>query len=288
MTAPLYAIGRFCSRHHYPVIAAWIAVTVALVVLGQSSGRQEQRKPEAARDRLDQGDRTARSNLPEQAYGNNPVVLKATSGKLTESKYAQGVAESVKRLEAIPFVNSAVSPLERAGRGLPQQGRNDRLHPGRPLDRSRGNRRSGRQPCARRGPAGARSRPRYLGRQLRRAAALQALDRDQRGDWPRRGGDHPALRLRHGDGDDAADLLGSRRARLHALDHPPARARRADTGRRRDPGDDDRARGRDRLRAVHRHPPQTPAQRGDGDCGSRSPAPSPPPAAPSSSPASPW
>lgn len=30
MTAPLYATGRFCSRHHYPVIAAWVAPAVAL------------------------------------------------------------------------------------------------------------------------------------------------------------------------------------------------------------------------------------------------------------------
>ena len=24
MTGPLYAIGRFCSRRHYPVIAVWV------------------------------------------------------------------------------------------------------------------------------------------------------------------------------------------------------------------------------------------------------------------------
>lgn len=36
VTAPLYAIGRFCSRHHYPTTAAWLIVAAALVVAGQS------------------------------------------------------------------------------------------------------------------------------------------------------------------------------------------------------------------------------------------------------------
>ena len=115
MTAPLYAIGRFCSRHHYPVIAAWIAVTVALVVLGQSSGDKNSENLKLPGTDSTRATELLEDNLPEQAYGNNPVVLKATSGKLTESKYAQGVAESVKRLEAIPFVNSAVSPLSAQG-----------------------------------------------------------------------------------------------------------------------------------------------------------------------------
>ena len=60
MTGPLYAIGRFCSRHHWPVIGA----------LGRARRRprpdrpgrrqQDQRKPDPARHRLDHRDRTAR------------------------------------------------------------------------------------------------------------------------------------------------------------------------------------------------------------------------------------
>ena len=30
MTGPLYAIGRFCSRHHWPVIGAWVVLAIAL------------------------------------------------------------------------------------------------------------------------------------------------------------------------------------------------------------------------------------------------------------------
>jgi uncharacterized membrane protein YdfJ with MMPL/SSD domain len=39
MTGPLYAIGRFCARHHYPVIVIWLAATVALVLISSAAGR---------------------------------------------------------------------------------------------------------------------------------------------------------------------------------------------------------------------------------------------------------
>ena len=37
MTAPLYAIGRFCSRYHYPTIALWV-LAVALLWLDRRDG----------------------------------------------------------------------------------------------------------------------------------------------------------------------------------------------------------------------------------------------------------
>jgi RND superfamily putative drug exporter len=36
VTGPLYAIGRFCSRHHWPTIGVWIIAAVALVLAGQA------------------------------------------------------------------------------------------------------------------------------------------------------------------------------------------------------------------------------------------------------------
>ena len=38
MTGPLYAIGRFCSRHRYPVIGAWVVLAIVLLGLGQAGG----------------------------------------------------------------------------------------------------------------------------------------------------------------------------------------------------------------------------------------------------------
>ena len=115
MTGPLYAIGRFCSRHHYPVIGAWVVLAIVLVAVGQIGGSKTSENLTLPGTGSTKATELLEDNLPEQAYGSNPLVIEAKQGKLTEAKYAAAVAETAKRLEAIPFVNSAVSPLTPAG-----------------------------------------------------------------------------------------------------------------------------------------------------------------------------
>jgi RND superfamily putative drug exporter len=115
MTAPLYAIGRFCSRHHWPVIAGWVVLAVALVAIGQASGSKTSENLTLPGTDSTRATELLEDNLPEQAYGSNPLTLEATGGKLTEKKYAAGVEETAKRLEALPEVNSAISPLSPQG-----------------------------------------------------------------------------------------------------------------------------------------------------------------------------
>src|SRR5260221_3328567 len=116
MTGPLYAIGRFCSRHHYPVIAAWVALAIALVLAGQAGGSKTSETLTVPGTDSTVATELLEDNLPEQAYGSNPLVMEAPrGGTLTEPKYSAAVAETVKRLEALPDVNSAVSPLSPEG-----------------------------------------------------------------------------------------------------------------------------------------------------------------------------
>jgi RND superfamily putative drug exporter len=118
MTAPLYAIGRFCSRHHYPVIAAWVVLAIALVAIGQASGSKTSENLTLPGTDSTTATELLEDNLPEQAYGSNPLVFEAHSGKLTDPKYAAAIGETVKRLEAISYVNSAVSPLAEGSKTL--------------------------------------------------------------------------------------------------------------------------------------------------------------------------
>jgi putative drug exporter of the RND superfamily len=115
MTAPLYAIGRFCSRHHWPVIGTWVLLAIALVAIGQASGSKTSENLTLPGTDSTTATELLEDNLPEQAYGSNPLTLVAPTGKLTEKKYAGGVAQTVKRLEALPDVNSALSPLSPQG-----------------------------------------------------------------------------------------------------------------------------------------------------------------------------
>jgi RND superfamily putative drug exporter len=116
MTGPLYAIGRFCSRHHWPVIAAWIVLAVALVLIGQAGGSKTSENLTLPGSGSTTATELLEDNLPQQAYGSNPLVFEAPAGaKLTDPKYAPAIAETVKNLEALKDVNSATNPLSPQG-----------------------------------------------------------------------------------------------------------------------------------------------------------------------------
>ncbi|HWO15921.1 MAG TPA: MMPL family transporter [Solirubrobacterales bacterium] len=116
MTAPLYAIGRFCSRHHWPVIGLWLIAAVALVLAGQASGSKTNDNLTLPGTDSTNATNLLENNLPQQAYGSNPLVIASTGGaKLTEARYATAIDQTVARLNAKADVNSAVNPLTPAG-----------------------------------------------------------------------------------------------------------------------------------------------------------------------------
>ena len=116
MTGPLYAIGRFCARHHWPTIAVWIVIAVALVLVGQAGESKTNDNLTLPGTGSTQATELLEDNLPEQAYGSNPLVFQAKAGgSLTEPKNAAAVEESIKRLNELHDVNSALSPLSPEG-----------------------------------------------------------------------------------------------------------------------------------------------------------------------------
>jgi len=118
VTGPLYAIGRFCSRHHRPVIAVWLAAIVALVAFSSAAGSQTSENLTLPGTGSTRATELLEENLPEQAYGSNPMAFEAPSGKLSQPRYSTAIAETTKRLEAIGGVNSAVDPLAPQAKGL--------------------------------------------------------------------------------------------------------------------------------------------------------------------------
>jgi len=113
MTGPLYAIGRFCSRHHWPVIGAWIAIAVALLAISSAAGSKTSENLTLPGTGSTISTELLEENLPEQAYGSNPLVFEAPAGKkLTEPQFAAGIEETAARLQKMPNVNSAESPLQ--------------------------------------------------------------------------------------------------------------------------------------------------------------------------------
>ena len=116
MTGPLYAIGRFCARHHWPTIGVWIIAAVALILIGQAGESKTNDNLTLPGTGSTRATELLEDNLPEQAFGSNPLVFEAKAGEvLTAPKYAAAIGESVKRLNALHDVNSAVNPLTPQG-----------------------------------------------------------------------------------------------------------------------------------------------------------------------------
>jgi len=124
MTGPLYAIGRFCSRHHWPVIGAWILLAIALVAISSAAGSKTSENLTLPGTGSTISTELLEENLPQQAYGSNPLVFEAPAGKkLTEPKSAAAIEETVARLEKLPNVNSAESPLQKGSKTISEDQR---------------------------------------------------------------------------------------------------------------------------------------------------------------------
>jgi len=115
VTGPLYAIGRFSSRHHWPVIATWIVLAIALVAISQAAGSKTSENLTLPGTDSTKATELLEEDLPQQAYGSNPLVFEAPQGKLSQKKYATAIDETAARLNKLGEVNSAVSPLSPQG-----------------------------------------------------------------------------------------------------------------------------------------------------------------------------
>jgi putative drug exporter of the RND superfamily len=116
MTGPLYRIGGFCSRHHWPVIALWVVAVIAVAVAANAAGVKNSDNLSLPGTDSTSAQDLLSDHLPSQAYGTNPVVLQAASGKLNGGKNKQAVEDTVKSLRNQDGVTRAVSPLGKAGK----------------------------------------------------------------------------------------------------------------------------------------------------------------------------
>jgi RND superfamily putative drug exporter len=83
MTGPLYRIGGFCVRHHYPVIAVWVVLVVVLALVGRAAGAPTSDNLSLPGTGSTHALDLLQERLPNQANGSNPIVLQASEGKLT-------------------------------------------------------------------------------------------------------------------------------------------------------------------------------------------------------------
>ena len=115
MTGALYRVGRGCAKHHWPVIAVWVILTVALAVAGRIVGDANNDNLSLPGTGSTNAQNLLNESLPDQANGTNPIVLKSDKGKLTDSANSTAIGKTVDSLKKQPEVRSAISPLSKQG-----------------------------------------------------------------------------------------------------------------------------------------------------------------------------
>ena len=118
MTGPLYHLGRFCTRHHWIVIAVWIVAAAGLAFAGHAAGDRTSDSLTLPGTGSTKATDVLEQRLPDQANGSNPLVLESHRGKLTDSSNQQAVDDTVKNLRNTPHVVRAVNPLGDKGSAL--------------------------------------------------------------------------------------------------------------------------------------------------------------------------
>ena len=115
MTGLLYKLGHACARWHFVVLGLWLVLVVALVVVAGQAGSNTTNNVTLPGTGSQSATDLLSKRFPTQAYGTNPIVVATDSGKLTDSKYSKAIKSSVSALKKTPHVTTAVSPLSDAG-----------------------------------------------------------------------------------------------------------------------------------------------------------------------------
>ena len=117
MTPALYRLAHACVRHRFVVLAVWLLVTVALVVVSHRLGDNTNDNLSLPGTDSQRATDTLAASFPDQANGTSPIVLHASSGRLSEPRYAQAVNEAAASVAKAPNVASVVNPLTPQGAG---------------------------------------------------------------------------------------------------------------------------------------------------------------------------
>jgi RND superfamily putative drug exporter len=115
MTGPLYRLAHLCVRRRFVVVGIWLVVTAVLVVLSHRLGDNTNDNLSLPGTDSQRATDTLARSFPDQANGTSPIVLHASSGKLTESRYSGAVDEAAADVAKAPNVASVTNPLTPGG-----------------------------------------------------------------------------------------------------------------------------------------------------------------------------
>ena len=113
MTSVLYRLGKFCARHHWIVIVAWLVVVVALASWVTSSGGMvSSNSVDLPNTPSNNATKLLTAKLPALLKPSSSIVVhSADKGSLTSPENSAAIASAVAVAKKSPEVETVVSPL---------------------------------------------------------------------------------------------------------------------------------------------------------------------------------
>jgi RND superfamily putative drug exporter len=111
VTRLLHSAGRGCARRHWLVIGIWVALAVVLAIAARAAGDNTNDNLSLPGTDSTKAQNLLADNLPDQAYGTNPVALQAKSDKLSDAKYQQAISATADSLKEAPHVVGVGAPV---------------------------------------------------------------------------------------------------------------------------------------------------------------------------------
>ena len=115
MTGVLYRLAQFCVRRRFLVMGVWLVVAIALVAVSHRLGDNTNDNLSLPGTDSQHATDTLTKSFPGQANGTSPIILHASSGKLTDSKYSSAVNQAATGVAKAPNVASVINPLTPQG-----------------------------------------------------------------------------------------------------------------------------------------------------------------------------
>ncbi len=115
MTGVLFRLARFCVRNRFVVLGVWVVGTIALVGVSHQLGDNTNDNLSLPGTDSQRASDTLKKSFPTQSNGTSPIVLHASSGKLTDSKYSNAVNQAAADVAKAPNVASVINPLTSQG-----------------------------------------------------------------------------------------------------------------------------------------------------------------------------
>ena len=111
----LHRLGLAAAQHKWVFLLLWVVALVIFLGLYRAAGSNTSNNLDLPGTDSQAATELLEDQFPPQQNGKNPIVFRATKGKVTDSANKQAIEQSYKNIKALPHFDSATSPFSQAG-----------------------------------------------------------------------------------------------------------------------------------------------------------------------------